>query len=457
MVKQYRVNGGKRFSLLTTRRLSICFLVVGVMCIGNLGPIVVTKRNDRPQSQTTTPSLKTEASSSITADTDQTIPSSSWLATETTTSNASSMSIDIISIGTLHQPAYQEAQQRTFGSHPHVRHFFRITELNDTESTCHTHLQMNDTGNNIVQFCRQPKLEFPLLNRLRHVFMKRSELSMKRNAAGWICAQKRCVDGVLLALRQYQQQQRDSNDGTKTTFPDYLVIVDDDSYLNMDLFGPHLQSQYPADTPHAVAGCLIRLRHGFSLPFGGFSYTLSRTALQNFVRPIYCDKVTSGEDADDDDNAFVQNACKRVKENQVGEGTLFSEGMSVADLLYAYTFDQPFLDVDNWNNVGFCMHSDMVMSYFIQYYNIPVHSDDPVFADVASDRFRAYKDSVWYRGSKRASHMAQRGECSHIKENCRSDSHICHYIPPENMEALYRKKLGQIHDEFDKRKIMNEN
>jgi hypothetical protein len=48
--------------------------------------------------------------------------------------------IDIITVGSMTRPQYQEAQRQTFGSHPSVRHFFRLNEFNDTEIDCHQNL-----------------------------------------------------------------------------------------------------------------------------------------------------------------------------------------------------------------------------------------------------------------------------------------------------------------------------
>lgn len=48
------------------------------------------------------------------------------------------MVLNFISVGSLLQQELQDAQERTFASHPTVRNFFRVTELNDTDATCHT-------------------------------------------------------------------------------------------------------------------------------------------------------------------------------------------------------------------------------------------------------------------------------------------------------------------------------
>ena len=42
-------------------------------------------------------------------------------------------------------------------------------------------------------------------NRLRHVYISKLELERKVNGAGWICAQKRPIDGFFGVLKHYQK------------------------------------------------------------------------------------------------------------------------------------------------------------------------------------------------------------------------------------------------------------
>ncbi|KAL7571464.1 hypothetical protein ACA910_019217 [Epithemia clementina (nom. ined.)] len=83
-----------------------------------------------------------------------------------------------------------------------------------------------------------------------------------------------------------------------------------------------------------------------------------------------------------EDDAFESLACQRIAQNGVGEKLLFRNGMSIADLMHAYTTQHKFTDVDDWDkktgdqpgqpqpNVGFCMHSDWVWGYFLNYYHV---------------------------------------------------------------------------------------
>jgi len=56
-----------------------------------------------------------------------------------------------------------------------------------------------------------------------------------KNTPGWLCAQKRPARGLIKAIRAYQTQG-DDNESHFTSLPDYLIIVDDDTYYNMEHF-----------------------------------------------------------------------------------------------------------------------------------------------------------------------------------------------------------------------------
>jgi hypothetical protein len=47
-----------------------------------------------------------------------------------------------------------------------------------------------------------------------------------KNNAGWMCAQKRPVDGLFNVLQNYKDRAMD--------IPLYLFIIDDDTHINMD-------------------------------------------------------------------------------------------------------------------------------------------------------------------------------------------------------------------------------
>ena len=101
-------------------------------------------------------------------------------------SSSSPWTIDIISIGSKTRPHYQKAQLNTFGSHPAVRNFFNIHEVNDTETACHDHLTL-DQVHQIRYYCgRRRKPDYPLLNYFARLYASPQYLAKKSNAAGWM-------------------------------------------------------------------------------------------------------------------------------------------------------------------------------------------------------------------------------------------------------------------------------
>lgn len=322
--------------------------------------------------------------------------------------------IDVVSIGSMHRPGYQDAQQAIFTA----RRFFRVDERNDTEKDCQglswTQLER------IVEHCHREPTNHTHLDRSRPMFCTIKDLKAKANAAGWMCAQKRLVDGLRLALQG--------------DLPEYLVVVDDDTWIQWSVVVAHWIAEYPSHRAAVVPGCRLHFVDGkrdydATFALGGFGTVLTRAALERLVRPLDCASPSA--------DAWVQAACLRVEENQIGERSLFRPGMSVADLLFRYTFGQPFADVENWNEVGFCFHSDLILGYFVNYYGI---------ADgIGVDRLGVYRDSEKSFRKKvhrrRGWDLKFSGECNHEYDaKCDENAHLCHYVTPEHMWELHRKQ-----------------
>lgn len=376
--------------------------------------------------------------------------------TETTATSSNSITIDIISIGSIHRPEYQIVQQETFGSHDAVRNFFRFNELDDSfEPACHTNLTMEKVGQ-ISAYCHRSGPHNDIL-RFRSGYARIQWLQKKANAPGWICAQKRLPGGLARVLKSYQQQEQRNiqqgrvlsrtNNTTTSTIPDYLIVMDDDTYLNMHEVVHSLAREYPSGNEYVVAGCMVRNRiheMNFTFPFGGWSTILSARAIHNFIRPLHCDSnknrnssLRSKADAIETSDTFITEACSRLSENLIGEQPLFREGMSVTDLMESYVTAFLYLDIDKWTGVGFCMHSDWVVGYFVNFYNIARHS--AIRLNVRHDRLQGYLGSTLYTGRKTPEVMAQMKECSHdSNDHCNSSAHICHYVTPDHMRAMFR-------------------
>jgi hypothetical protein len=102
--------------------------------------------------------------------------------------------------------------------------------------------------------------------------------------------------------------------------------------------------------------------------------------------------------------------------------------------MHAYVKRFDYTGVGNWKttSVGFCMHSDWVWGYFINFFHISVHSDTPnVFANVLEDRLRGYNDSELYAGKQTPAVKAKMKVCWNEIGQCQASSPICHYMTPD--------------------------
>lgn len=285
--------------------------------------------------------------------------------------NNNNVVLDMLTIGSQARPSYYQTQMTTFATHAAVRQIIPLTEANDTEtSSCAAqgeeeltmaHVeQICDYCRNETRFARVPRAEYIFLKARANLYFSKEVMQRKANPAGWLCAQQRPIAGFYKLLRSYSS--------TNGTFPDYLVVMDDDTWIHMPRFVDTLHQLYPADIPYMVAGCRLNLKRGirnFKFPYGGWSYVLTRAVLQALVQPQTC--------AANDDNKASSSFCAQLARNAAGERDLFVNGMSVLDLLYTYTFHQRLTQVDSWNTAGYCMNSEYVPSVHACFSFVPVY------------------------------------------------------------------------------------
>jgi hypothetical protein len=331
--------------------------------------------------------------------------------------------IDIISVGTLLKDDSQKAQIRTFGQHPTVRNYFRITERNDTDSTCFTSLT-SDQLDRIVDFCANTKDESFISTTLR------KQLFQPKKHTGWMCAQKRPLDGLYQVLKQYRTTGATS--GTMD-IPDYLFIIDDDTYLNMNPLVTDLLLHHPASIPYAVAGCNMDhlTESGITFPYGGYGSFLTKAAIQRMLQPIYCN---TEDGRQQDDHSIL--GCWRMRFNAIGEKEFFSDGMSVVDLMQTYAAKLPFTGVESWTKTGYCLHSDHALAFFVNFYHIPLPDGKLAEYKHPKDKMRRRYSFMQLAGRKES-------ECQHEKDNCSTEHRICHRIKPTQMNELYEKTIQQ--------------
>jgi hypothetical protein len=187
--------------------------------------------------------------------------------------------VDIMSIGSNTRIHYQQVQRETFGSHKSVRFFFNITELDDSDPTCADNFTPEDSYA-VSEFCHSHRWrphQF-LLRYLRNPYARTRWLKNKASPNGWMCAQVRPSHGMAKVVAKYREMEQ--THGEKA-LPDYLVIADDDTYVNIELFEQYM-STFDPSIPRSVAGCMVRSpiqQVNFTIPYGGFGMVFSKGTL----------------------------------------------------------------------------------------------------------------------------------------------------------------------------------
>ena len=275
--------------------------------------------------------------------------------------------IDIVSVGSLQRPEYQDAQKDSFGSHPNVRHFFLITENDDVDQgkkSCHNHLTWEQVKN-ISAFChgKQPWItkKYPFQHPLRSLFGSVEWLGQKANPTGWLCAQKRPIAGFQKAVQHYRKNPQE-------VLPDFLFVADDDTYISMNQVLSYLKSfqeeklQELGDDNFVLAGCVIKPRiprYKITFPYGGWGTIFSQGTLKTLMEPLHCSRQGGDSSGTNATDRRIGGICKKLQENKMGEYEDYKEGMSLWDVIFSFVKKEPYVDQATWT-LGFCFHSDWV-------------------------------------------------------------------------------------------------
>jgi len=450
------------------------------------------QRNERREKKTWSPERTTKEPSATSKETTKTPP--------TTTKNLynDDKKIDIVSVGSLAESDLISAQKESFGRHRSVRNFHHFVESDDDERNCSIDLTKKSWVF-ISEFCRSQKTDRYWVRRLRSLFASPTHLQKKGNrTAGWLCAQKRPAESLYKVLKSYNSRHQLTTTATDTgntttsaivnqveshvPIPDYLFLLDADTYLNLDkIMGSDkndgfLPQIHMPDEPSSIAGCLIRERVkelNFTFPWGGFGTIFTKKSIERFVYPIQ-NCTLHGENNDGSiyalgdtdelldpetkislktmhhrqltDDEFNRLVCSRLREDRIGEAHLFQKGMSVADLMYRYVTNWKYVGAENsWSTDpnhlrpprrdvalkpdykqipkfvpgGFCLHADWVMGYFVNHYYLSTHSGQEFFRNNPEDRMYGYRGSEHYAGKQTQKNKNQRKECDHdYDKNC---------------------------------------
>lgn len=167
------------------------------------------------------------------------------------TAETTGTTADIVSLGSVTRMDYLTAQIETWASHRAVRHVWGFTELQDFDPECST---MSDEARlAAIDKCEASELfSDPKIKSFSSEYYGLSEGNrIRSNDAGWICAQRRVGRAFGWLHSQYSSG--------KTSIPDFVMVVDDDTYIDLvDVIG-HLEEENNklGNGAFAKAGCLF--------------------------------------------------------------------------------------------------------------------------------------------------------------------------------------------------------
>ena len=303
-----------------------------------------------------------------------------------------------------------------------------------------------------------------LTSTFRNQFARMEWLQKKKNPAGWTCAQRRFTLSFTKLMKIYTNNSSSNNNA----FPDYLVIVDADTCMNIDHVTNYLLTNRPnpniplPTTPIVFAGCRVRSpdhQIKWTFPWGGYGTFISKGSLQRWTQPIDCDLSYNDKTAttSSEKNEFARNICNKYtnkyeKTNSssiektypfsatIGEEGYFENSNSLNDAFYKYIHKEEFV----------CLHSDWFFGYFSNFLNLFTHvnhnksqNEDAststadyfdkyhIESIVPENRLHTIMESEMYR-------YPGEGLCNH-KSICNGNSSICHGVNEKDMERIHKE------------------
>lgn len=375
--------------------------------------------------------------------------------------------VDVMSSGSQTRLHFMDGQVKSWASHSYVRHFWGFSELDDIDPNC-----SETIGRPLYHFrtCKRV-LPKPSDSALMKYFQRVYGSGTRQKPPGWLCAQTRFGQALGRVGAEYRKRIRQLYNGNNSpssdiihsavssVLPDYLFLVDDDTYLNVDIIANDIHSELnttikthnntnqklslsttPSLFPRAYAGCAsFDSRVNITVPIGGLAVFLTKGSVLRLITPIFCNRTAEN---DDDSKTFVDHlekelrqfqaqACQRIQQNILLERDRFVEGMSISDLSYELSKSAP----------DFCLNSDWLYGYLISYYYL----SDPIpffskFSRVSnfSDGFHLHP----FRNSLKKFRKQQGGCKLDSVEACmglEEKPFVCHYQTPESMLSVLSK------------------
>ncbi|KAL3779513.1 hypothetical protein HJC23_011149 [Cyclotella cryptica] len=304
---------------------------------------------------------------------------------------------DVVSLGSTTRLRYLTGQIQTWGSHNSIRRFWGFTEDDDFFDCSSV---SDEELESYVQTCKTLTRRDQRIQQFFTRYYGLSEGNRTRsNNSGWVCAQRRLGRAFGWLHSQYHQNESD--------IPDYLFLVDDDTFIDTANVMSYLQRESDKNKGLLMrAGCLFEKNSDtipFNLPYGGFGLFLNKAAIKQLSRPIHCNVDHS------------DRVCSTLQTNYVGEFDIFRDGMSLLELFYKFSATKHF-----------CMHSDWLSGYVIEFYLGETRMDDFGNAEAVS------RHSL--RGMLDYPMCGNMTAFSGSVRHCTIHSDTCHNQVPQDME-----------------------
>jgi len=283
--------------------------------------------------------------------------------------------IDVLSVGRKSEASILQTQRSTWASHEAVRRF-DIAIHEDDRAKCDPDMTSDEvlqhllTCRNETYWNRIGASIDPFTKMIMRVAYAPDYVMPRPNPAGWACAQRRIAKSFIAHVSKYNAPE---------AYPDYLIVVDSDTYINVEALAKFLYGNpysVPShDEPVIWAACKMNFGNpsqitGFTTPYGGFGTVFSRRSLRLMNTPLYCSKalVPSAHERTVCAKYFGKVNLSYPASTTIGEERFFSPGDSITDVFRKYL-----------NEVKpFCLHSDHLFAYLaviLRLSRIPVEGD----------------------------------------------------------------------------------
>jgi len=329
--------------------------------------------------------------------------------------------IDVISIGCKSKKDYMTAQQETWGLHPSIRHFWPVTELDDDNPNCMYELHV---ANHLKNCKARKKDDSDFMRSVRNsLIWTEEQMDSSKNPWGWLCAQRRVGAGLAKVGKWYRDLIVKAGGDSTGILPDYLFLIDDDTFINVRHFNTYMNEAEKIDPsiPMVYGGCLIQKTWKFgagetrtsldwNFPFGGYGLFFSKGSVERLIHPLHCkldgkdDTYIEAPSSNAELQQFEIESCKQLNLNYVNEIDTYKQGSSISDIASQ-------LSARN----DFCMHSDWLTGYLANYYPLSTY-DNSTGLNI---------------------HQYKNKKCHFERtKKCGKDEHICHYQNPKSFKRM---------------------